>query len=244
MVVFNTLNLMDKEINFSIVETPKFVIRGSSTDVEDPEAPIRRELERAVEAYEGAYQVSLNAPVTLKVYQTHDDLGVFAFGLPGSAFHGATYGSVLAIDSPAAHPEGDYRWDQTLWRQLGIALIQTVAAERAPRWFVTGMVEAELPSDMRTMLTADVRRDLVSDGLFRIDGLDRALRYSGAESRRASLLALAGHLCDLLRAEWGQQALLDMAAGFARGETTEEVFEKYLNSTQEEVERRVESSLR
>ena len=244
VINFHTLNLMDKEEDFETLASPKFIIRTDADNAGDLSAQVGRELTRAIGTYEDMYRITPEEPVVLKLYPTHDDLSVFALGLPGGPFHGATFGQVIAIDSPKAHQDGSYRWAQTLWRQLGVALIQTVANERAPRWFIAGMVETALPSDLRTMLSDEARGELESEGLTRIDALDRALRNAVSETRRASLLAVGGHLCDFIGTEWGQQSLLDMVAGFASGETLQQVFADHLDSEQEDVEKRFASSLR
>lgn len=241
VVTFNMLQLMDREKGFVTFKSGESIVRLPQQEARSQQSRVGDELQNALKANERRYRNPLRGPVVVKFYSRRDDFSVFTFGAPGAEAFGSTFGRVIAIDGSEGRPVGTELWKRTLWWQLGVAFVEEATEQLAPNWFTLGMAETGVPPQWREPPTKEILLDLANEGLLSLAGLERALGLRGPKSRRAALVA-AEYVCDFIEREWGQDKLLAMTAGFARGETTAHVVQEYLRVSVAEIERRLIAS--
>ena len=137
MWFYNTLDLLDTFENYDTnEEDPRFlfVLHGRESALLQPyiEAIAAEAYEALVERY-GGYEPPL--PIRIEVYPSHADFSVRTVGLAGMGALGVTFGSLLAMDSPAARPVGEFNWASVLWHELAHVFHLGITDHEVPRWF-------------------------------------------------------------------------------------------------------------
>ncbi|NOR37583.1 MAG: tetratricopeptide repeat protein, partial [Woeseiaceae bacterium] len=121
----NTLRLMDSYSDFRLVgDTP--VVEGEVPIVlrlhEDESAaiaPYATKLTRdSIAVFTERYGFDLREPVVIEMYPDHEDFAVRTAGMPGLGILGATFGYVIAMDSPSGRPSQQFQWGTTLWHEM------------------------------------------------------------------------------------------------------------------------------
>ena len=139
----NTLDLLDTFARYRSVRTPHFelFLRDDEADLIEPYfAAIAEE---AFTAMAARYGMEPPTPIRLEVFPHHADFSVRTLGLTGLGALGVAFGSVLVMDSPAAHEPGEFNWGSTLWHELAHAFHLGMTKNRVPRWFTEGLAVHE-----------------------------------------------------------------------------------------------------
>jgi tetratricopeptide (TPR) repeat protein len=108
----NTLRLLDSFENFRVISDPELPEEGRLPIVfrlHKEEAgvivPYAIDLTRAsIEEFTQRYGFELAEPVVVEMYPDHEDFAVRTAGMPGIGILGATFGYVVAMDSPSGRP--------------------------------------------------------------------------------------------------------------------------------------------
>lgn len=137
--VFNMLNLLDSLRRFEKVEQGPFVLQLPKAEVpllaEDALALLR-------EAYatgRAKYQIEIETPVHVQIFDNHDDFMVRSVGLPGHiGFMGICFGRLITMDSPSARPKGTMNWRSVLWHEFAHVVTLQKTGHRLPRWLSEG----------------------------------------------------------------------------------------------------------
>ncbi|MFK7956499.1 MAG: tetratricopeptide repeat protein [Lysobacterales bacterium] len=95
--------------------------------------------QRSVELFTERYQYKPTQPVVVEMYPDHEDFAVRTVGLPGVGILGATFGYVVAMDSPAARSPEDFHWGTTLWHEIAHIFTLRATDHRVSRWFSEGI---------------------------------------------------------------------------------------------------------
>jgi tetratricopeptide (TPR) repeat protein len=135
----NTLDLLDSHAGYRESKSPRFVFL-----IEEKEAPLLEPYftEVAEEAWRSLserYGYRPDNPVRLEVYRRHADFSVRTAGLPGFGALGVSFGTILAMDSPAARDRGAFNWASTTWHEIAHTFTLGVTAFRVPRWLSEGL---------------------------------------------------------------------------------------------------------
>ena len=140
VVTFNLLQMMDNLDGFVTVERGDLVVR-----LHPDEAPVleRYVLDLAQEALDelsARYEMTVQTPILVEVFPSHDDFAVRTLGLPGMlGALGACFGQVVTLDSPRARPPGDFNWMSTLWHEMAHVVTLQMSSQRLPRWLSEGI---------------------------------------------------------------------------------------------------------
>jgi tetratricopeptide (TPR) repeat protein len=138
--VFNMLTALDTLKTFEKIQDDTFVL-----DLPKEEAPILAEpilalLHEALEEAERKYDITLERPVYIQVFDNHDDFMVRSVGLPGNAGHlGICFGRLVTMDSPSARPKGSINWHSVLWHEFMHVITLQKTNNRMPRWLSEGI---------------------------------------------------------------------------------------------------------
>jgi len=139
----NTLDLLDIMDEFEVFETE---LTQVLVDPEDGEALAIYMIEVAEASYRALsdrYRYDLAPPVRIEAFRRSADFSVRTMGLTGLGALGVSFGSVLAMDSPAARGAGGFHWASTLWHEMAHAFHLAMTDHRVPRWFSEGLAVHE-----------------------------------------------------------------------------------------------------
>ena len=144
----NTLRLLDSFSDFRLINDPSEPGQG---DVEPVTFRLHKEeagviapyaialTRRAINEFTERYNFELREPVIIEMYPDHEDFAVRTAGMPGLGILGATFGYVVAMDSPSSRPPEQYQWGTTLWHELAHVFTLEASNHLVPRWFSEGI---------------------------------------------------------------------------------------------------------
>ncbi len=139
----NTLDLLDVMDDFRSFESE---FAHVLVDPEDGEALAIYMLEVADASYRALaqrYGHEAPTPVRIEAFRRSADFSVRTMGLTGLGALGVAFGSVLAMDSPAARGQGGFHWASTLWHEMAHAFHLSMTDHRVARWFSEGLAVHE-----------------------------------------------------------------------------------------------------
>lgn len=245
--VKNTLDLLDTYPQYVERTTPRFAffLHRDEADLLFPYAAALAE--EAYDAISERYGHEPETPVRVEVYPHHADFSVRTVGLAGLGALGVSFGSILAMDSPAAREPGSFHWGSTLWHEIAHAVTLGASAHRVPRWLTEGISVRE---ERRA-------RPGWGDGF----SIDFALAYTAGRLRSPSELndgfvrprfpgevGLSYYMASLV-VEWieetrGPGALRSMLSAYRDGRPNTDVLQRVLGMSPAQVDRAFDDWLR
>ena len=143
----NTLRLLDSFDHFTLISDPPMPAAGTlpvmlrlHRDEAAAIAPYAIELTRdSIEVFTRRYGFELREPVVIEMYPDHEDFAVRTAGMPGIGILGATFGYVVAMDSPSARPTSQFQWGTTLWHEMAHVFTLEATGHLVPRWYSEGI---------------------------------------------------------------------------------------------------------
>jgi tetratricopeptide (TPR) repeat protein len=135
----NTLRLVDSFDRFERFETDHFSVRLHRDEIVALRSYVEEILETCLEILEKRYDHEVRDKVSFEMYPDHEDFVVRALGIPGLGALGATFGNVVAMDSPSAREGGEFHWASTLWHEVAHVVTLSLSNSRVPRWFTEGL---------------------------------------------------------------------------------------------------------
>jgi tetratricopeptide (TPR) repeat protein len=232
----NSLRLLDSYKNYITYRDQTTILKLHKKEAELLRPYFEAELKRCITTYEKKYKMKLPRPVQVEVYPDHEDFAVRAMGMPGLGALGATFGDVVAMDSPSGHRPGDFSWGSTLWHEMSHVYILTATHHRVPRWFTEGLAvheEAEASPEWDNRLTPDILIALRDKRLLPVAQLDRGFVRPEYPAQVLVSYFQAGRVCDYIQSRWGADKLLEMVHSFADRKTTPEAIQHNLGMAPE-----------
>lgn len=236
----NTLRLIDSFDRFEKIDSDRFSIRLHQKEAEILRPYVQELLDRSLETLEEKYGHRVDGKVIFEMYSDHEDFAVRTLGLPGLGALGATFGRVVAMDSPSARPRGAFHWGSTLWHEMAHIVTLSLSESQVPRWFTEGL------SMMEERLVADGWGDGLNPNFVRAYQQDRLLPLSDLNSgfirpRFPGQVELsyfqAGWLCEFLVERHGFEKIPEMLRAYGRGQESEEVFLEILGESMDSIDR-------
>ena len=135
----NTLDLLDTFTQYEERRTPRFVVSMEKKDAALLDLYVTPLAEMAFDSLAARYAFRPELPIRLELFRSHADFSVRTVGLAGLGALGVCFGSVIAMDSPAARPIGEFNWGSTLWHELAHTFTLGASGNRVPRWFSEGL---------------------------------------------------------------------------------------------------------
>ena len=239
---FNTLDLLDTFENYDTNDDdPRFlfVLHERESALLQPyvEAIAAEAYEALVERY-GGYEPPL--PIRIEVYPSHADFSVRTVGLAGMGALGVTFGSLLAMDSPAARPLGEFNWASVLWHELAHVFHLGITEHGVPRWFSEGLAvhEQRKARDGWGHQPDPGFFNRYREGLLLpVSKLNAGfVQPTYAEQVLDSYLQ-ASLVFDFIETRWGLQVIRDMLRGYRDGRATPELMESLLQISMDDLDR-------
>ncbi|MCH7933727.1 MAG: tetratricopeptide repeat protein, partial [Gemmatimonadetes bacterium] len=198
----------------------------------------------AAEAYEalveryGGYEPPL--PIRIEVYPSHADFSVRTVGLAGMGALGVTFGSLLAMDSPAARPLGEFNWASVLWHELAHVFHLGITEHGVPRWFSEGLAvhEQRKARDGWGHQPDPGFFNRYREGLLLpVSKLNAGFVQPTYPEQVLDSYLQASLVFDFIESRWGLQVIRDMLRGYRDGRATPELMESLLQISMDDLDR-------
>jgi len=236
----NTLRLLDSYENFRLIESPDKpeagvlpIVLRLHRDEARAIAPYAIELTReSIAEFTERYGFELKEPVIIEMYPDHEDFAVRTAGMPGLGILGATFGYVVAMDSPSGRPPDHFQWGTTLWHEMAHVFTLEATDHLVPRWFSEGVSVYE---EWRSGPNPGVRiptsvLEAMHDGRFLpIDELDEGFIRPTYEQQVIVSYMQAGLVCQFIDETYGIEKLRAVLYRFRDGHDTVAAIENVLN---------------
>lgn len=138
--VYNVLQVMDSLDKFKPIKTPDFTILLPELEHEVMGESLVSLLNEALLRYSAEYTTDVKRPVSIQMFDDHDEFMVRSVGLPGNAGHlGICFGNLVTLDSPRARPPRTMNWRSVLWHEFVHVITLQKTNNRIPRWLSEGI---------------------------------------------------------------------------------------------------------
>jgi len=236
----NSLRLLASYKNFETFHDDKTILKLKKTEAILLRPYMQAELRTIIATYDKKYRMKLPGPVQVEVYPDHEDFAVRTMGMPGLGALGATFGEVMAMDSPSARTPGDFNWGAVLWHEMSHLYVLTATNYRVPRWFTEGLAvheEGDHSPEWSDRVTPEVLIAIRDKKLLPIARLDHGFVYPEYPSQVIVSYFQAGSICDFVKERWGEEKLLEMIHSYAQLKTTPNVVQQDLGLAPEEFDK-------
>ena len=243
----NTLDLLDTFKDYRETSSPRFrfVVDGKESDLLS--TYLRPLAEAAYDSLAARYQYKPPTPIRIEVYRSHADFSVRTVGLAGLGALGVSFGTTLAMDSPAARDIGDFNWGSTFWHELAHTFTLGASGHKVPRWLSEGLSVLE-ERRARKGWGADVTPEFLA--AYKAGRLVKVSRMNDGFMRPAYPQQLifsyyqASLVGELIERDFGPRAIVDMLNGYKAGATTPQVFERVLKTSPEAFDSKFDAYLK
>lgn len=243
----NTLRLLDSFDRFTRFSTPHFEVKIETDEVAGLRPYVEPLLERSLQTISEKYGHSVQGPYIFEMYSDHDDFAVRTLGLPGLGALGATFGKVVAMDSPSARPGGRFHWGATLWHEVAHVVTLSLSRQKVPRWLTEGISmweERQSSPGWGDPLSIPFVRAYSDGKLLSVPELNSGFERPRFPGQLEISYYQAGWICEFIERNYGVDKLRAMLEAFGEGLTQEEVFQKVLGLSEEEFDRRFQAEMK
>ena len=233
----NSLRLLDSLTDFRVIDDNDSgavpISLRLHTDEAEIIAPYAVSLIRdSIKEFTRRYDFQLSESVVVEMYPDHEDFAVRTDGMPGLGILGATFGYVVAMDSPSARPAAEFQWGTTLWHEMAHVFTLESTKHRVPRWFSEGISVYE---EWRSGPNAGVRLPhtvllaMKQDRFLPIANLDEGFIRPTYPGQVIVSYMQAGLVCAFVERRFGADKLAGMLAEYGAGSSTEAVINRVLD---------------
>ena len=236
----NTLRLLDSFENFKLISDPPTpdpgvlpIVLRLHRDEAEAIAPYAIALTRdSIAEFTTRYGFELQEPVVVEMYPDHEDFAVRTAGMPGLGILGATFGYVVAMDSPSGRPAEQFQWGTTLWHEMAHVFTLEATDHLVPRWFSEGVSVFE---EWRSGPNRGVRIPMsvyaaMAEGKFLpIAELDEGFIRPTYEEQVIVSYMQAGLVCQFIDERYGTARLRALLDAFGDGLQTVAAVERVLD---------------
>jgi tetratricopeptide (TPR) repeat protein len=245
----NTLRLLDSFDNFTLINDPEMpspgklpIILRLHNDEAEAIAPYAIELTRdSIGVFTSRYGFELREPVVIEMYPDHEDFAVRTAGMPGIGILGATFGYVVAMDSPSARPTSQFQWGTTLWHELAHVFTLEATHHLVPRWYSEGISVFEEWQSGPTpgvRIPMSVYGAIADDRMLPVAELDEGFIRPTYEEQVIVSYMQAGLICQFIHDEFGDAGLKELLYAFRDGLLTADAIEQVFGMPAEDFDER------
>jgi tetratricopeptide (TPR) repeat protein len=228
----NTLRLLDSFSDFQLISDPSTPGDSELLPItlrlhEDEAAiiaPYAIALTRAsIEEFTRRYDFQLSEPVIIEMYPDHEDFAVRTAGMPGIGILGATFGYVIAMDSPSSRPPEQFQWGTTLWHEMAHVFTLEASNHLVPRWFSEGVSvfeEWRSGPNRGVRIPMSVYVAMKDERFLPVANLDEGFIRPTYEDQIIVSYMQAGLICSFIDATYGADKLSKLLYRFRDGLTT------------------------
>ncbi len=235
----NTLRLLDSFSAFERSETDNFAVKISKNEAEVLRPYVVELLERSLTELSDKYDHQIEGKYTFEIYPNHEDFAVRTLGLPGLGALGATFGRVVAMDSPTAREAGTFHWGSTLWHEVAHVVTLALSDQKVPRWLTEGisMVEERAAGKgWGDYLTPPFIQAYEEGKLLSLGELNKGFERPEFPGQLQLSYLQAGLAAEFLLDRFGPSKIREVLVAYAQDQTSDEVFTKVLGSSLEDLD--------
>jgi cellulose synthase operon protein C len=227
----NSLDLLDSMKDFNDTVRGPFLVKTAAKETGALATYAADLLEEAHKKLTAKYRFTPRTPITVEVFDSHEDFAVRSLGLPGLGALGVCFGQVIAMDSPSARDIGEFNWGSTLWHEFTHVITLETTDHRIPRWFSEGLSVYE---ERRARPGwgdnwSPERLKAFNDGRFvPINELDGAFTRPRTPDGVTIAYFQASQVCEFVEEKFGFDGILRMLALYKEGRRTPEVLQQAL----------------
>jgi len=227
----NTLRLMDSFVRFHPFETERFVGKLHEKEADLLEPYVEDLLEEAFGDQMRRYHFTPSRKIVFEMYPDHEDFAVRTLGLPGLGALGASFGNVVAMDSPSARATGEFHWGSTLWHELAHVVTLNLTDNRVPRWFTEGLStyeETKARPGWGDPMGPEIISPLKEKGLIPMDKLNGVFVRPEYPAQIGFAYFQSGLICEFVVDRYGFGKILEMLASYRKGADDEKTIQEVL----------------
>ena len=193
------------------------------------------------------YDFALREPVIIEMYPDHEDFAVRTAGMPGLGILGATFGYVVAMDSPSGRPPEQFQWGTTLWHELAHVFTLEASNHLVPRWFSEGVSvfeEWRSGPNPGVRIPMSVYNAMKDDRFLPVAELDEGFLRPTYEEQVIVSYMQAGLVCQYIDRQFGVESLRGLLYKYRDGLQTGEAIEAVLGISPQEFDREFDQFVR
>lgn len=242
----NTLDLLDTMNDYKVTKSGDFIVKIGEKE-NDVLAGYATDLLAEVQATLSAkYKFTPRSPISVEIFQNHDDFAVRALGLPGLGALGVCFGQVIAQDSPSARSAGEFNWGSTMWHEYAHVITLQITDHLIPRWFSEGLSVFE-EHKARPGWGDDWNPGHIkafADGrFFKISEIDNGFLRPKRPDDIGLAYFEASQICHFIEDKHGFNAILEMLRGYKEKKKTPEILLSVLKLSEADFDREFNSYL-
>ena len=228
----NSLDLLDSMHDYRDTVHGNFLIKCDPKESDALSGYASDLLEEAHKKLTAKYKFTPRSPITVELFNNHEDFAVRSLGLPGLGALGVCFGQVIAMDSPSAREAGHFNWGSALWHEFTHVITLQSSGYRTPRWFSEGLSvyeERRARPGWGDNWSLD-KLKAITDGRF-VKLADMEAAFTRPKTPDGVPLAYfqASLICDFIDERFGFDAILRILSLYKEGQKTPEVFEHALS---------------
>jgi tetratricopeptide (TPR) repeat protein len=221
VLAHNLVTLQENLAKFRTLESDGLMVRMDSREAEIYGNRVLDLLKRAKKTLCEKYDVQLDKPVIVELFNKQQDFAIRTFGMPGGAgFLGVCFGSVITANSAGSAGANSTCWEATLWHEFCHVVTLNKTNNKMPRWLSEGISVYEERQENPTWgqaINPKYREMILGDGLTPVSGLSGAflhaktpldLQFAYFESALVVEYLMEAHDLNTL-----QRVLVDLGAG-------------------------------
>src|SRR5262245_57030156 len=245
--VKNTLDLLDTYKNYDLTSSDHFQFMIEKTESPILSIYLKDLAEQAYATFSKKYAYTPPPPIRIEVYRSHADFSVRTVGLAGLGALGVSFGTTLAFDSPAAKDAGPFNWGSTVWHELAHTFTLGTTDNRVPRWLSEGLSVYEEHHGRPGWgfgVTPDFLAAFKANKLVPVSRMNEGFMHPTFPQQVQLSYYEASLVCELIAHDYGEVALLKMLQGYKDGLTTDQVFQRVLNTDMKSFDKKFDDYLR
>jgi len=248
-VAVNTLRLLDSFTNFTLINDPEMPDAAGLIPVtlrlhKEEAAAIAPYaislLREGIAEFTDRYDYALQEPVIIEMYPDHEDFAVRTAGMPGLGILGATFGYVVAMDSPSGRPPQQFQWGTTLWHELAHVFTLEATNHLVPRWFSEGVSvfeEWRSGPNPGVRIPITVYNAMRDDRFLPVAELDEGFLRPTYDEQVIVSYMQAGLVCQYIDRRFGTASLSDLLYKYRDGLQTGAAIEAVLGISPQQFDR-------
>lgn len=245
---YNLLEASDAINTFVTLEKGMFRLQLPEYEAQLMGDELLAMLEEMATQYQDKYQIELDTPVVIQVFDDHDVFMVRSVGLPGSAGHmGICFGRLVTMDSPRARPLGTMNWRQVLWHEFVHVITLQKTKNRMPRWLSEGIsVYEEDAGDLAwgQRLSPSFKSIVDEGGYPTLEDLNRFFTTPKSVNELMFGYFASGEFVRFFVDAYGQEALVQVLGDIGQGKDAETALVAASQESLEELNLRFDAHMR
>lgn len=237
--VYNLVRLFEGPLarDYETFESAPFVFRMHHDERPVLERYVPRTLAAAYADMRRRYHFTPAGPVHLELFATQQHFAVRTTGLPSLGAQGVCFGRVVTALSPRGGP---FDWAEITTHELSHVFHVQMSHGRVPRWFTEGLAEHETTLARPEWRREDdwrLARALANGSLPPIRDLSFAFTHARSGDAMMTAYYAAWRVVAYLDERFHFAVFPRMLREWGRGRSTEEVFQRVLHQSVDDVDR-------